>query len=131
VRVILLRTTEGERGEEERGWGGGEGEGERERERERERETVGGGLTRGTERTIEREENTRGEGRAEDARGGRDVYSPPRRAVVPPSSFLRCRALLTKLFRDRGKKGSGEEREEEEKETRIAGTSQGERKTGE
>lgn len=28
----------------------------------------------------------------------------PRRAVVPPSSFLRRRALLTKLFRDRGEK---------------------------
>ncbi|KAM0736084.1 hypothetical protein ACS0PU_010045 [Formica fusca] len=31
----------------------------------------------------------------------------PRRAVVPPSSFLHCRALLTKLFRDRGAKRSG------------------------
>lgn len=45
----------------------------------------------------------------------------PRRAVVPPSSFLRRRALLTKLFRDRGKKKSGQEEEEEYEEAETIG----------
>lgn len=45
---------------------------------------------------------------ARDAKRGRarrGTYTQsPRRAVVPPSSFLRRRALLTKLFRDRAEK---------------------------
>jgi len=52
----------------------------------------------------------------------------PRRAVVPPSSFLRRRALLTKLFRDRGekKKQKSVGQVEEEEIYKIA-----ERKSGE
>lgn len=74
---------------------------------ERERERPRTASVRGKEKRIERVTGegvrTREEGRIQS----------PRRAVVPPSSFLRRRALLTKLFRDRGKKKSAQGRREE------------------
>lgn len=70
-----------------------------------------GWLAREKERARDREKGARGVRTREEGR-----IQSPRRAVVPPSSFLRRRALLTKLFRDRAK--SRGEREEEEEKTR-------------